>query len=443
MRTPAEQCDVAVVGAGAAGLSAARALSGHGLDVRVLEAEDRVGGRIHTIRPPGWPVPVEAGAEFIHGTSDRIWNLVRAGRLRVAAIPPGHFDRRAGQGAWPRARALLSAKGRPGESVEGLIARHALRDERGSKARLARAYVEGYYAAPASIVSAEFIRRQELGGGPIHADVSHRFIDGYDRWVEELGRGATLRLDSVVTRVRWSRAGVNLDVRSRAGMRRREVRARCAILTVPLGSLAAGTEPSIVFEPELPSWKREAIAAFAMGSIVKAYLCFREPFWTMTGALRRRGAPERPTFFHDASAALPTIWSLAPVDAPVLVGWAGAGTADVVARLDERGRVEAAVASIASALAVPGALVVEQLVGWRFFVWREEAPSSGGYAYLRAGRDRAGARLASPVGNGRLFFAGEATHPSWAGTVHGAVDSGVRAARAVARRLGSIGRNAG
>src|SRR3954469_17920912 len=69
--------DIVVIGAGVAGLAAARACERRGHRVAVLEARDRIGGRIHTLRPRGWPVPVEAGAEFVHGRSPALLPLAR------------------------------------------------------------------------------------------------------------------------------------------------------------------------------------------------------------------------------------------------------------------------------------------------------------------------------------------------------------------------------
>ena len=77
----AQDADVIVIGAGLAGLEAARGLGGAGRRVIVLEARDRIGGRVHTVREPDWPVPVEAGAEFVHGHNSPTGKMVRAGRL--------------------------------------------------------------------------------------------------------------------------------------------------------------------------------------------------------------------------------------------------------------------------------------------------------------------------------------------------------------------------
>src|SRR5439155_13248062 len=83
-------CDAVVIGAGVAGLAAARRLSNAGLKVIIVEARDRAGGRIHSLRPSGWPLPIEAGAEFIHGRPEETWSIVRGANLAASVVPENH-----------------------------------------------------------------------------------------------------------------------------------------------------------------------------------------------------------------------------------------------------------------------------------------------------------------------------------------------------------------
>src|SRR5947207_3403795 len=87
-----ESCDVVIVGAGAAGLSAARTLARAGRRAIVLEARDRIGGRIHTLHEAGWPLPIEAGAEFIHGEAKPVWAALRGADLKTVAVAEEHVE---------------------------------------------------------------------------------------------------------------------------------------------------------------------------------------------------------------------------------------------------------------------------------------------------------------------------------------------------------------
>src|SRR5437868_4257402 len=115
--------DVIIVGAGAAGLAAALDLSDAGLKTLALEARERVGGRVYTLREAARPLPIELGAEFIHGLSPEVWNIVRAAGLRADEVagaawcegqnhrlaPCPDSDDARGEEVWKRVRAFSSA----------------------------------------------------------------------------------------------------------------------------------------------------------------------------------------------------------------------------------------------------------------------------------------------------------------------------------------------
>src|ERR1700730_18666405 len=95
-KTTRKSVDVVVIGAGVAGLAAARELSQAGLTVTIVEARDRIGGRIHTLHDPHSSVPIELGAEFVHGEADETFAIVRAAQLIVSELPDEHYRSRGG-----------------------------------------------------------------------------------------------------------------------------------------------------------------------------------------------------------------------------------------------------------------------------------------------------------------------------------------------------------
>jgi monoamine oxidase len=199
-------------------------------------------------------------------------------------------------------------------------------------------------------------------------------------------------------------------------------------VTLPVPMLRRG---GVRFRPALRE-KERAAAALAMGPVVKVLLRFREAQWAETG-------PRALAFLHVHGAAFPVFWTLAPVRAPVLVGWSGGPDAERLAGLGEEEVVRAALRSAARGLGRPARALEEALDGARAVDWTQDPLARGGYAVFPVGSAGASAALARSV-EGTLFFAGEATADASAGTVEGALTSGERAAREAARALASAPR---
>jgi monoamine oxidase len=421
--------DVLVVGAGVAGLSAAQLLARAGRRVLVLEARDRPGGRIDTRREAGWPHPFEAGAEFVHGRPDAIRRLCRAAGARliehVARHARGDGRRlRAAGPLWKQAMELMEALPRtpPDLSYDRLRRQPGWRRRAGRDVQeLALAYVEGFNAAPARALSAVSLGRQSDAASEIDGDRLFRVEGGYDRIVGALmerllRQGGEVRFGAEVRRLEWRPHRVRAVARGPAGPLP-PLQARLAVVTLPLGVLKAG---AVTFVPSLPADKRAAIAALGMGPVVRVLLRWRR----LPPPMLRH----RIDFLHVRGGAVPTFWRTGPGERSLMVGWA-AGPA--VARLPatEGGRLDAALDSLSRGLLVPRTQLLPALEGFRVFDWGADPLAGGAYSFVPPGALDAPARLAAPVG-GTLFFAGEATHTAGAaGTVHGAIESGERAAR--------------
>jgi len=213
--------DVVVIGGGAAGLAAARTLSQAGLRVAVLEARGRWGGRILTRREAAWPVPIELGAEFIHGAADATMAGVRAAGLAVERLPDRHAWMREGQAepvrdTWERfdeVRRRIPARGRDRSFAEFLAGRAFPRRTR----ELARLLVEGYHAAPTERISAQALAAgDEEVEEPDHRQ--QRIVGGYDGLVRWLRAGldparVSARLRTAAAEVRWEKGRVTVLAR--------------------------------------------------------------------------------------------------------------------------------------------------------------------------------------------------------------------------------------
>ncbi|HYK42367.1 MAG TPA: NAD(P)/FAD-dependent oxidoreductase [Thermoanaerobaculia bacterium] len=435
--------DVIVVGAGAAGLAAAREISSRGVSVSVLEARHRIGGRIATERDPSWAIPIELGPEFIHGRPEETLELVRREGLLAVRLADIHW-KRSGSG-WKQIRDFWAAADRitsrlpdrgPDRTVAEYIAAHpALR---ANERELLRSLVEGYDASPADRVSVQSISTK--GAGKECRD-QLRIVEGHDRLsarlASECGEKVSLHLGVAAREVRWKKGSVEIETEAAAGAERYS--ARAAVLTLPVGvwNAPAGSQASVRLVPEIRS-KRDALARMGMGTVVKVMLRFREPFWRTARNAPKGGAPHGETprlgFLHTPDAEFRVWWSAEPVDTPVLTGWAGGPAAGAFAGCSQDEVAGRAVKEIAAVLGESRRRVAGQLEAWRMHDWQADPFSRGAYAYLAPGGVEARRSFSRPAA-GTLFFAGEVTDPEQAGTVAGAIASGRRAGRQLLRAL--------
>jgi monoamine oxidase len=214
------------------------------------------------------------------------------------------------------------------------------------------------------------------------------------------------------------------------------------VVTVPLSILqleqASG---GIRFVPELPNSKQAAVQKLAMGNVLKINLRFRERFWEdakLWDQDAERVSFHDAGFFHYPDAPLPTWWTQLPIRAPLLVGWTGGPRADRVRAGGNGGRatptggpvLAPAIQSLAGIFRIPDDEIERQLEATYIHDWASDPFSRGAYSYVPVDALKAQEVLSEPIDN-KLFFAGEATCKGHIGTVHGAIQSGQRAAAEV------------
>ena len=452
----ARRFDVAIVGAGAAGLAAARLLHDAGLRIIVLEARARVGGRICTHRAPGIAEPIELGAEFIHGEAPETQALLDEAGLRSVDITDRRFEAvrdrlRPVDDYWQRLHRVLrhlNVSTKSDESLQQFLERRPGGRREARDRRLALQFVEGFLGADERRASAAAMAGDDDPSGDESAQRMGRVIDGYDRVIDALSApiASAVKRSVVVTRIRWKPGAVEVESRAavaapstaelRYGRTRPLIRARRVIIAVPLGVLTApaGAIGSIEFIPALKQ-KVDPLRQMAMGTVVRVVLHFTKRFWTSDDISRRAGGEslESLGFVHSDDDDFPVWWTQYPLRAPVMVGWRGGPRARALDLLSADRLTDRAIASLARVFGLSRRRLRALVDGAWCHHWDDDPLTRGAYSYQLVGGADAPAALARPVGK-TLYFAGEATAPNdRIGTVDGAIASGQRAARQVQR----------
>jgi len=439
--------DVAVVGAGAAGLATAGRLSEQGCKVVVLEARSRLGGRIFTQHQPDLEVPIELGAEFIHGEAEPIRDVASEHHLPTLDIAPHRVLRGSGRLAtvddfWTsidRVMRRLDPDRNPDRSFADALA--ANRSLRPADRDRAKRFVEGFHAADPDVISEQALADGGWPQGDHREMRTGRVVGGYDMLIERLADPvrADIRFETIAASVAWGDGRIEVACRDVAGTDMGSVAARALVVTVPAGVLSApaGSTGAIRFDPPLPPAVLRAVNLTAMGAVVKLVLRFKRAFWRDEKLAARLGIPDLDTTsFLQSRERLPfpVWWTSYPISSPIMVAWVGGPPATQLSRLPRKEIERRAVSSLATILSTTPAAIRRELVATLYHDWINDPFSRGVYSYSRVGGARACETLSRPVRD-TIWFAGEAADRlGRTGTVHGAIDSGWRAAAGILRR---------
>jgi monoamine oxidase len=429
------QTQVVIIGAGASGLAAMRELDRAGYSTLCLEARNRIGGRIFTHRDALIPVPVELGAEFVHGRPPEIWEIIREANLtafdtgsKAVQIANGRIEDRGA--VWERIGRVMQAMRRAAEtgpdmSFDEYIRQAPFSDE---EKGLASAYVEGFNAARKEVIGIASLAFEARASEEIDGDRSFRIFNGYESIPLHLLHSIRnwshkLHLNCVVERIHWRRGSARVEF-TRSGANRESIEANAVLITAPLGVLQSppGKAGAIRFDPE-PDDTLQAANRLAFGQVVRIVFRLQEAVWQSRDELADAG------FLLSDENTFRTWWTTLPIRSNIVVAWASGPRCDRLLQSTREAVIGEALDAFARILGEPAARLRRLLEQAHYHNWHADTFSRGAYSYVPACAQHAREALAAPVGE-TLFFAGEAAETGGhSATVHGAIAAGRRAAR--------------
>jgi monoamine oxidase len=439
---------VIIIGAGISGLTAAAELGKAGLQVVMLEARNRLGGRIHTERDPATGVPVEIGAEFIHGKPPEIWNALRARGVPITEVDGRNWCHSEGR---VTPCSLFEEVDEILEGLDGSLPDQSFlaylqcrfpnpsRDGRLEEAkRRAIAYVSGFNAADPALVGVHWLVAQMRAEQKSQGDRAFRSQNGYADLLQifhnEIARShVEIRMGTVVETVAWEPGAV--EVIASDENQRIHRTARHVLITLPVSLLKVSKGSGAVdFIPPLPAERMAALDKIEMGKVIRIELSFRHRFWGdispangNIGSHPRRNLSDMSFLFSD-DEFFPTWWTRMPRRDPIITGWAPFRSAERLSGMNQSQITRRAVQTLSRLLELNPRDLESGLNASYVHDWGADPFSRGAYSYGKVGAVEAQPVLATPVEN-TLFFAGEATDTTGNnGTVHGAMASGHRAA---------------
>ena len=416
-----------------AGLTAARVLAEAEYQVMVLEARDRIGGRIRTLREQG--KILELGAEFIHGEPPELWELIheagletytvdrnpvcsKGGKLKKCDEQGDVFKFLSGLEKW-KGSDIAFADYPPLENLSAERREEVI------------SYVQSFNAADYRHIGVHSLAVQQRAEEEIGSNKVFRIREGYDRVPEFVASkvrtaGGRIELSRPVEKVEWERGRVQVSARDSGELA--QYTAEQAVVSVPLGVLQ---QLGVLFEP-VPS---ALIAAnqLAMGNVRRFSLLFRERWW----AEHQVNLPQMGFLFAQDSMP-PVWWTTHPAETPVLTGWIGGPRSAAFDQCTREQIGDTGCQELARIFSLPLAYLRGQLICCATHDWQTDSFTCGAYSYVPARGLDAVLKMATPVQD-TLYFAGEHTDLTghW-GTVHAAMRSGMRAAKQVlaSRRTG-------
>jgi len=415
--------DILIVGAGAAGLMAAYTLSKAGKKVMVLEARDRMGGRIHTLHDELFFKHAELGAEFVHGNLPVTMELLHEAGIEYISGQGEMWQFRDGKLAknswdmpgWDKMMRKLNDLEEDisiGEFLDQNFSEDQYAELRASVIR----FISGYDTADPAKASA-FALRDEWGSE--EDDAQYRIVGGYRALAEYLAgesklNGVEFYLNSVANHIDHNKTLAKVTLNNGTVYEAGKV-----IVALPLGVLQAG---AVTFGPAADEYQK-ALQQMGFGAIVKLLLEFKEAFW--------ENEDRAFMSFVISGEEIPTWWTQYPTHSTVLTGWLGGLPAEKKKGMTDEEFMHAAIRSLAVIFNRKEEELKDDLVTWKVANWTTDPFTLGSYVYDTVESHQARKVLSRPINN-RIYFASEFIYEGPAmGTVEAALTSGLDVAKKI------------
>lgn len=394
-----------------AGLRAAQQLTTHGVSVALLEARDRIGGRVLSVSSPELAEPIELGAEFVHGKAEPTLAIARDAGVRLIDFDDVHFEKRGEKferledAFEPLTRVMQRLRDDDADVSAATFVEHTDFDEL-TRARF-RHLVEGFVAAPLAEVS---IRSLASDAPSSAEDARQQLVEGgYGALARHLAAqaaaaGAQTMLGTRVEGIERSSGQLRVACAAHT------LQATACVVTLPIGVLSA--QGGARFGLDESSLR--ALNQLGMGHAARVNLLFDEDIWS-------RVVPPEANFLHHSGALFETFWWHRVGSRWLWTAWAGGPNAEKLSRLPASEITHAAVSALATLILLPAETVASQLRATYAHDFSNDPYSRGAYSFVRPGGMPARSMLSGLTGP--VFLAGEGMDDQYPGTVAGALNS--------------------
>jgi monoamine oxidase len=419
--------DVIIIGAGASGLAAAYELSLVNKKIIVLEARDRLGGRIHSIKDKRFKGIIEAGAEFIHGKLPVTLELLKKAGIKYHSAEGKMLEIENGQLKksdvfmdWNKLMKQLQALEEDISIKEFLEQNFPDKKDKHLKESVLK-FVEGYDAADTAKASSFALREEWEKEDDNHQE---RIDRGYAELIsfladETIKRGNEILLSHIVTSVNWEKGDVTVITDNQQRFTASKV-----LITLPLGVWQAeGEEGHVSFIPELLE-KKIAAKKMGYGAVIKINFQFQNQFWE-----QETGNKIQDAGFIFSDYNIPTWWTQHPIKNGMLTGWMAGPKALELKNAGNEEILNEALKTLAYIFKVDESFIKEKMVGHYITNWTADPFTRGAYSYATLDTHWAKKLLSEPMEQ-TLYFGGEALYEGReTGTVEGALANGIQVAQ--------------